>query len=214
MKASLKGRYEPDKSSAAATLTFDAGDTRFKASITDATFAKGPSLNGLGLSVEKPGSFIIDYNVPQQDFRFQFMNTLQLLEKPFSLTYTHVLGARQTSVDGSVAFDPANKLSANYNFSSGNCKVKYVYAHGELRRTILEPIYDVSKNTWDFSVTRKFEGGDSLKATYQTSSKLLGLEWNRESKLNGCFKVCASLNMMETNVMPKLMVESTLNYDI
>lgn len=118
------------------------------------------------------------------------MNTVRLAEKPVSLTYTHILGARQTAVDGSVQFDPSNKLSANYSFGSGNCKVKYVYAHGEFRRIVVEPIYDLSKNAWDFAVSRKFDGGDSLKASYQTSSKVLGLEWNRDSKINGCFKVC------------------------
>ncbi|KAK8937289.1 hypothetical protein KSP39_PZI012182 [Platanthera zijinensis] len=189
MRASLKGRFEPERSSATATFSLPTGDTRLNVSITDATFSKGPSLSGLALSLEKPGSFIINYNVPNEDFRFQFMNTIRLLEKPVSLTYSHALGARQTSVDGSLAFDPANKLSVNYNFGSGNCKVKYSYAHGEFRSTVVEPMYDLSKNTWDFAVLRKFEGGDSLKATYQTSSKALGLEWNMDSKFNGCFKV-------------------------
>ncbi|XP_020594837.1 outer envelope pore protein 24, chloroplastic [Phalaenopsis equestris] len=213
MKASLRGRFEPERSSAIATISLPAGDARIKASITEATFSKGPSLNGLSLSFEKPGSFIIDYSVPNQDFRFQFMNTVRLAEKPLSLTYTHVLGAHQTAVDGSLQFDPANKLSANYNFGSGNCKLKYAYAHGEFGRVLVEPIYDVSKNAWDFAVSRKFDGGDSLKASYQTSSKVLGLEWNRDSKINGCFKISASFNLAESNVMPKVFAESTLNYD-
>ncbi|PKA53621.1 Outer envelope pore protein 24, chloroplastic [Apostasia shenzhenica] len=214
MKASLKGRYEPERASATATFTVAAGDAYLKTSMTEATFAKGPSLNGLAFSLEKPGCFIIDYIVPKQDFRFQFMNTVRLLEKPVSMTYTHLLGARQTAVDGSVAFDPANKLSVNYSFASGNCKVKYVYAHGDLRRTLLEPVYDLTNNTWDFAASRKFEGGDTLKATYQTSSKVLGLEWNRDSKINGCFKISAAFNLAESNLMPKLMAESTLNYEI
>lgn len=66
MKASLKGRYETDKSSAAATLALNAGDIKLRASMTDATVVKGPSLNGLVLAVEKPGFFIIDYNVPKK----------------------------------------------------------------------------------------------------------------------------------------------------
>lgn len=66
MKASLKGKYETDKSSAAATVAFNAGDVKLRASMTDATVINGPSLNGLALGVEKPGFFIIDYNVPKQ----------------------------------------------------------------------------------------------------------------------------------------------------
>lgn len=70
MKASLKGKYETDKSSAAANISVFASDVKFRASLTDATFAAGPSLNGLVLAVEKPGSFIVDYNVPKKVNRF------------------------------------------------------------------------------------------------------------------------------------------------
>lgn len=215
MKATIKGRYEADKSSSAvATLSISAGDVNLKAAITDATFVRGPAVNGLTLSVDKPGSFIIDYNVPKQDFRFQFMNTVKVLEKPVSLTYVHAHGDNRTSLDTSVAFDPANKVSLSYAFGSANCKVKYVYAHGEMRRTVIEPCYDVSKNVWDFAVSRKFEGGDAIKATYQTSAKTLGLEWSKDSKVNGCFKISTSFNLGEQSIKPKIMAESTLNYEI
>lgn len=66
MKATVKGRYEVDKSSASATFAINAGDLKLKASMTDATIVQGPSLNGLALSLEKPGSFMIDYNVPKK----------------------------------------------------------------------------------------------------------------------------------------------------
>lgn len=68
MKASLKGRYETDKDRgvAAATVAFNAGDVKLRASLTDATVVNGPSLNGLALAVEKPGFFIVDYNVPKK----------------------------------------------------------------------------------------------------------------------------------------------------
>lgn len=66
MKASFKARYEPNKAAAAATVTADAGDFKLRASMTEATVIKGPSLNGLSLALEKPGFFIIDYNVPKK----------------------------------------------------------------------------------------------------------------------------------------------------
>lgn len=66
MKASLKGKYDADKSTGAATLAVKAGDVKLKASMTDATVVSGPSLNGLSLAVEKPGFFIVDYNVPKK----------------------------------------------------------------------------------------------------------------------------------------------------
>lgn len=68
MKASLKGRYDADKSGGAATIAVKSGDVRLRASMTDATFVGGPNLNGLALAVEKPGFFIIDYNVPKKVF--------------------------------------------------------------------------------------------------------------------------------------------------
>lgn len=124
-----------------------------------------------------------------QDVRFQFMNTVSVFEKPINLTYTHARGDNLTTLDGSLVVDPANKVSVNYEFGSGNCRVKYAYAHGELRRTVFEPCYDISKNAWDFAVSNQCKGGDSIKATYHTTTKLLGLEWNRDSSINGSFKV-------------------------
>lgn len=137
----------------------------------------------------KLGDFWLMIFSSSQDVRFQFMNTVRVMEKPVSLTYTHARGDNRTALDGSMTFDPANKVSVNYVFGSGNCRVKYAYSHGELRRTVFEQCYDFSKNAWDFAVSRKFEGGDSAKATYQTSAKLLGVEWNRDSQINGSFKV-------------------------
>lgn len=67
MKASLKGKTATDNSrSGAASLGVPVGDFKLRASITEATLVNGPSLNGLTLSVEKPGSFIIDYDVPKK----------------------------------------------------------------------------------------------------------------------------------------------------
>ncbi|RZS08386.1 hypothetical protein BHM03_00039352, partial [Ensete ventricosum] len=186
MKATVKGRYEVDKSVATATLAVHAGDARLKTSFTDATFSSGPSLEGLVLSVEKPGAFILDYNVPNKATTLipsSSSSPSDDLRSPFLEPIDWIFfSANRTALDGSLVFDPANKVSISYAFGSGNCKVKYWYAHGELRRLVLEPCYDVSKNAWDFALTRKFEGGDSLKATYQTTTKNLGLEWNRDSK--------------------------------
>jgi len=89
MKATLKGRYEGDKATAATTLAAPAGDLRFKASATEAAFANGPSLRGLTLTLEKPGAFLVDLKPHNQDVRFQFMNSALVLDKRVSLTYTH-----------------------------------------------------------------------------------------------------------------------------
>ncbi|KAA8537647.1 hypothetical protein F0562_027255 [Nyssa sinensis] len=149
MKASLKSRYDTDKSAAGVTLAVNAGDVKLRASMTDATIVKGPSLNGLALAVEKPGFFIIDYNVPKKDFRFQFMNTIRLSKKPLNLTYIHSSGDNRTILDGTLAFDSVNKVSANHVIGSRNCKLKYTYVHEGI--TTFEPSYDLAKNSWDFA---------------------------------------------------------------
>ncbi|KAL6012358.1 hypothetical protein ACLOJK_002845 [Asimina triloba] len=188
MKASVKGRYAAEKSSAAATLALNTGDVKLRASMTDATLVSGPSLNGLTLSLDKPGAFMIDYNVPKKDVRFLFMNTVRVAEKPLNLTYSHMLGENRTAIDGTLVLDSANKVSANYLLGSGNLKVKYTYLHGGGLRTF-EPSYDFSKNAWDFAVSQKVLGDDVVRASYQTSSKIFGVEWARNSKISGTFKI-------------------------
>ncbi|MCD7461012.1 Outer envelope pore protein 24B, chloroplastic [Datura stramonium] len=215
MKASVKARYETDKAAAtgAATVAFNAGDFKLRASMTDATVVNGPSLNGLALAVEKPGSFIFDYNVPKKDFRFQFMNSIRVLEKPLNLNYIHFRGDNRTILDGTLVFDSANKVSANHVLGSRGCKLKYSYVHGGL--TTFEPSFDTTKNSWEFAVSRKVYGDGVCRATYQTTSKNLGLEWSRSSKLNGSFKVSASLCLADEELkLPKLTAESSWDFDI
>ncbi|KAG7599621.1 hypothetical protein ISN44_As06g037980 [Arabidopsis suecica] len=212
MKASFKGKFDVDKGGGVASLSFNAGNAKLRATMTDTSLVAGPSLNGLSLAVEKPGFFIIDYNVPKKDVRFQFMNTVRIAEKPLNLTYIHMRGDNRTIVDGSLVIDPANKLSANYMVGTKNCKLKYTYVHGGI--ATFEPCYDLAKNVWDFAVSRKLYGGDNLKATYQTSSKMLGLEWSRNSQSTGSFKVCASMNLAEELKPPKLTAETTWNLEI
>ncbi|KAK7383052.1 hypothetical protein VNO78_28718 [Psophocarpus tetragonolobus] len=213
MKATLKGKYDVDKNGGGfGTLAVNAGDVKFRASVTEATFINGPSLTGLALAVEKPGSFIVDYNVPKKDFRFQFMNTVRVGDRPLNLTYMHSRGDNRTVLDGTFLFDPSNKVSANYAFDSGNCKLKYTYVHKGL--TTFEPAYDVAKNTWDFSVLRRVYGDDTLRASYQTSSKVLGVEWSRNPKQAVGFKIVASVNLAEELKAPKLIAETTWNFEM
>lgn len=140
------------------------------------------------------------------------MNTVRVADKPLNLTYIHSKGDNRTILDGTFVWDPSNKVSANYGVESGNCRLKYSYVHKGL--TTIEPSYDVAKNAWDFAVSRKVYGDDSLKATYQTTSKKLGFEWSRNSKQRGCFKVVASVNLAEEKKIPKLSAETTWNFEM
>lgn len=119
------------------------------------------------------------------------MNTIRVAEKPLNLMFSHSRGENRTMLDGTLVIDSANKVSANHVMGSENCKLKYTYVHGGL--TSFEPTYDWAKNSWDFAVSRRVYGDDVFKASYQTSSNNLGLEWSRSSKLNGSFKVNYSI---------------------
>lgn len=118
------------------------------------------------------------------------MNTIRVADKPLNLTYIHSRGDNRTNLEGTLLFDPSNKVSANHMIGSGNCKLKYTYVHQGV--TTIEPCYDLAKNMWDFSVSRKVYGEDNFRASYQTSSKVLALDWMRTSKLSGSFKVSMS----------------------
>ncbi|KAL3321861.1 hypothetical protein AABB24_039467 [Solanum stoloniferum] len=217
LKASVKARYETEAENEAATggatVTFNAGDFKLRASMTDATVINGPSLNGLSLAVEKPDSFIFDYSVPKNDFKFQFMNSISVLEKPLNLKYIHSTEEDNTTLDGTLVFDSANKLSVSHKLGSGGCKLKYSYVHGGL--TTFEPSYDIKEDSWDFAVSHKVYGSDMCKATYQTPSRKLGLQWSRSSKLGGSFKVSASVCLDDDELkLPKLTAETSWDFDL
>ncbi|XP_038976641.1 outer envelope pore protein 24A, chloroplastic-like [Phoenix dactylifera] len=139
---------------------------------------------------------------------------MKVLGRAVDLTYTHARGENRTVVDGAVAFDARNRMAVSHALGTKEWKVGYTYAHGALRRTVAETSYDFKGNAWYFAVTRRLEGGDAVKATYGTSSQALGLEWARNSPITGTFKVSASINVAEKNIVPKLTAESTWNYEV
>ncbi|KAI3737006.1 hypothetical protein L2E82_26998 [Cichorium intybus] len=214
MKASFKAKYDADKATPASaiTLAFNAGDVKLRASMTDATLVNGPTLNGLALAVDKPGSFSIDYNVPKKDFKFQFMNTIKISDKPLNLVYSHSRGDQRTMLDGTLVIDSANKVSANHVLGSGNCKFKYTYVHGGL--TTFEPSYDLAKDSWDFAVSRKIYTDHVLRAAYQTSNQNLALDWSTKSKLVGTYKISALFNLEDGLKTPRLTAESTWDFEM
>lgn len=116
------------------------------------------------------------------------MNSVNVLDKPLHLTYTHARRANLTALDGSLVLNPASKVWGRYGFGSGDCKVKYSYVQGGVRT--FEPCYDVAKDSWDISVSQRIFDGDVIRAFYRTSSKVLGLEllWQGMNR-DGRFKV-------------------------
>lgn len=115
------------------------------------------------------------------------MSSVNVVDQPLNLTYVHGKCSIGTLVEGTLAFDPSNKVSANYVLGSGDCKLKYSYVHQG--KTMIEPSYDLSKRSWDFALSRKVYDDDVLKVTYQPLAKVLALEWSRDTTCSGCFRV-------------------------
>ncbi|KAJ9540859.1 hypothetical protein OSB04_027365 [Centaurea solstitialis] len=188
IKASFRGGYDADHSDASATVVVNTGGgINLRASTTGDTFVNGPSLNGVTLSLENPGFFNVDYNVQKKDVRFQFMNTVCVNEKPLHLTYTHSLADDRTALDGTLFLDSSHKVSANYGVESGNCKVKYSYAHGGVMT--IEPCYDFAENSWDLAVSRRIYDGSVVRGSYNSSTRVLGVDWKMNSFTSGNIKV-------------------------
>ncbi|KAI3794218.1 hypothetical protein L1987_36847 [Smallanthus sonchifolius] len=212
MKASFRGSYDADDSDAAGSFVINTGGINLRASMTRDTFINGPSLNGLTLSVENPGLFNVDYNVPKKDVRFQFMNSVRVNGKPLNFTYTHSLVENRTALDGTLLLDSNNKISANYGFEPRECKVKYTYIHGGVMT--VEPCYDFGDNSWDLAVSRRLHDDSVVRASYQSSTRVLGMDYRTKSFDNGSVKVSASINLAEEKKIPKLTVESIWDFEM
>lgn len=103
------------------------------------------------------------------------MNTATIVDKQVNMTYTHMKSQNRTILDGTLLLDPSNKLSANYTVGSRNCKVKYSHVHRGV--ATFEPCYDFGKNSWELALSKTVVNGNVVRASYETSSKVFGLEW-------------------------------------
>ncbi|RDX79347.1 Outer envelope pore protein 24, chloroplastic, partial [Mucuna pruriens] len=138
------------------------------------------------------------------DLGFKFINTVMVGEKPLKLTYEHSMKDKKTVLEGTFELDPGKKVCVNYAFDSRRYKLKHTYVH---KLTTFEQAYDVAKNTWDFAVSRRVYGDNKLKASYETSNKVLGLEWD-----TGCFKIAGSVKLDQELKAPKLSAETTWSF--
>ncbi|KAG6666511.1 outer envelope pore protein 24B, chloroplastic-like isoform X4 [Carya illinoinensis] len=155
----------------------------------------------------------VEKKMKKKDVRFLFTKNLNMLERPLNLTYTHAMSENRTLLNGTLELDSASKLSANYAFHSGNCKLKYSYAHGG---TTLEPCYDFGNKSLDLEASQRILEGNLIRASYKTSSKTLGLEWSSNSKHNKNlrFKVSALLELAKGLHMPILNAESIWDFSL
>ncbi|WOK95457.1 hypothetical protein Cni_G04164 [Canna indica] len=230
MKATLNGKYESNANNgkASTTLSFNTaiGDAKLRASVTNALVLDSAQYSppSFSFSLEKPDSFSVDYYPkkdanPKEDalpnVKFKLMNSLKVMEKTIRLTYSHAVAEKRApTLDGLVEFNAENKLVVNHPLGTKDCKLKYTYTGGQQRKIVVEPSYDVATGAWEAALSRKFEGGDTVKASYKAAERTMGLEWSRDSKDKGTFKISTTLNMDNPKIDPKLMAESTWSYEL
>ncbi|XWS68877.1 hypothetical protein CRYUN_Cryun04dG0131600 [Craigia yunnanensis] len=167
---SFIGGTNGNKKGLAATVATNPGELKLRASLSDTTSQMGA--NFLSVSSRNIAIFLSVEN----DVQFLFLNTFKVENKQVNWTYTHVRNENRTVPDGTLLLDTANKLSASHELGSVNCKLKYSYVHRGLKT--FELCYDLAKKSWDLAVSRRVLGGDLIKATYEASNRVLGVEWS------------------------------------
>lgn len=212
-KVQVKTKYDAAANAATATLAFPVGDMKLKATCADNTFSAGGtvSLHGVSFGVEKPGTFMIDYDMQSEAPRFQFMAGASIAEKPVKLTYIHAQKRNATVLEANLAFDPRNKVVGKYSFNTNRGSLKYTYVHTS--GATFEPSYDFHTEAWHWAASRKVGSHDNARFCYDAHHSTLGVEWTRDSKEYGQFKVTATVPM-DTTKTPKLLAEKTWSLDL
>ncbi|XP_074576081.1 outer envelope pore protein 24B, chloroplastic-like [Curcuma longa] len=235
LKATLVGKLEAEakngRGSTALSVNTDVGDVKLKASVANA-LALAPSF---AFSLERPNSFSVDYS-PEKlvllinggaggfadcdrqgegglpNLKFKFAESVKVTGRKVSLAYSHALRERKTTVDGSVELNEENKVAVSHVVGTEDCKLKYTFARRKL--TVVEPAYDFKDRAWAVAVSRKFDGGDAVRGSYEAKNRKLELEWSRTFTGKGSFKVSASFMKKDQEIVPKLMAESTWNCNL
>lgn len=198
---------EKGRGSATLSVNADVGDAKLKGSVVDA-LAQAPSFT---FSLEKPGSFSIDYSPVKEgalpNFKVRFMDSVKVTGRKVNLVYSHALRERKTTVDGSVELNAENKVAVSHVLGTEDCKLKYTFARGKL--PVVEPAYDLKERAWAVAVSRKFDGGDAVRGRYESKNRKLEMEWSRTFRDKGSFKISASFMKKDQEIVRKFIAEST-----
>lgn len=135
--------------------------------------------------LETPANLLWDCEV--QAPRFQFMVGASIAQKPVKLTYIHAQKRNATVLEANVAIDPRNKVIGKYSFNTHKGSLKYTYVHSS--GATFEPSYDFQTEAWHFAASRKVGSHDCARVCYDAHQSSVGMEWTRDSKEYGQFKV-------------------------
>ncbi|EFJ25035.1 hypothetical protein SELMODRAFT_100718 [Selaginella moellendorffii] len=196
----------------AASVRLGVDDLQLRASCSDRTFVRSAGLKGLTVGVEKPGSFVLEYDVHEAVPRFQFSGVGRLLNKDVQVSYTHQPKTRDALVvDGILIANPANKLHGRMIFPTNKGHVKMCYVHNG--HTSIEPGVEFPSRAWNLGIAHKFPGNHNVKATYDHMVKTVGLAWSRDPENgSGACKISANVPLQEPKNV-RVLMEKVWNFD-
>eukprot|EP00850_Spirogloea_muscicola_P016071 SM000128S26204 [mRNA] locus=s128:167662:168948:+ [translate_table: standard] len=211
-RASVKAAFNSYTQEAIATAAWRVEDLKLKARVTDATFTKDVGLSGVVVGVEKPGHFLVDYELEHKAPRFQFQNYATVANKPVRVTYNHYHKSGETSLEGEALLDTKNKLTLRHHFHSNKPWVRYSYTHDG--RTTVEPSYDFATENWGVGVKQRLDNTDSLKLHYSHYDRRGEIEWLKEPVDTGSFRVYGSAILEGDKRQPTFVVEKTWHFSV
>lgn len=123
-----------------------------------------------------------------------------IAKKPLRLTYIHAQKRNMTVLEGSVSIDTRNKVTGKYSFNTNKGSLKYTYVHGS--GATLEPSYDFGTEAWYFAASKKVGPHDHARFCFDAQQSTVGIEWTRDSKEYGQFKVSCPFILISSTFWP------------
>lgn len=121
------------------------------------------------------------------NLKVRFMDSVKVTGRKVSLAYSHALRERKTTVDGSVELNAENKVAVSHVLDTEDFNLRYTFAR--CKWPVVEPTYALKDKAWAVAVSRKFDGGDAVRGTYEAKNRKLEMEWSRSFMYKGSFKV-------------------------
>lgn len=206
-KLTFKSKYSSPENKVSTTLGAWVDEVKLKATFTDKSIrhASFQELDEVVLGIEKPGHFMIDYELEKGVFRYQFHSGCKVLGKPVKLTLNHFHGRPSSSLEADVSLDHRNRVIAKQNLFKTSPSLKFSHTYDG--KTTLEPSYDFSEKSWAVSLKQSFSKRSFVKVSYHDQSKKAELEWHQPIDKSGPLKVIASASVSGNGKPPSITFE-------
>jgi len=194
----------------------------YKVSATDRTLGArggGVSTNGLAVTIEKSGAFVLDYDVATHSPTFTLHSGVKFAGKDVGVKYKHALKKNAASLENTFKVDDKHSGTVRWNLTNfdkpnyKNATLKWKYQHDD--KWMAEPEYDFGSDAFRMALTHNMDKDNKLKAHFDASSFDGGLEWNQKQS-DGNMKMNVKANMRGKSLMSSLVVtaEKSINFDV